>query len=211
MKRWFSRAMWKRSGSAVWRLVLFAVALLYAVTLTGCAAEGTTRILSYYGCMSGVRPGQRPTRHTGLDFDGAKGDPVIAAADGTVVDVLPESAGTCGNGLIIEHRVDDTPVGWTLYCHMDETNVQRGQKIKRGDVVGKFGATGHSLGVPHLHFGLCPDQPCNRGPATATVDPLPFIVGCFDPARTETYAALEANRAKPRLVLTYPVRCARRK
>jgi len=124
MKRWFSRAMWKRSCSAVWRLVLFAVALLYAVTLTGCAAEGTTRILSYYGCMSGVRPGQRPTRHAGLDFDGAKGDPVIAAADGTVVDVLPESAGTCGNGLIIEHRVDDTPVGWTLYCHMDETNVQ---------------------------------------------------------------------------------------
>ena len=210
MKRWFSRAMWKRSGSAVWRLVLFAVALLYAVTLTGCAAEGTTRILSYYGCMSGVRPGLRPTRHTGVDFDGAKGDPVIAAADGTVVDVLPESAWPCGNGLINEHRVDETPLGWTLYCHMDETNVQRGQKIKRGDVVGKLGATGQSLGVPHLHFGLCPDQPC-RGPATATVDPLPFIVGCFDPAKTETYAGLEANRAKPRLVLTYPVRCARQK
>ena len=210
MKRWFSRAMWKRSGSAVWRLVLFAVALLYAVTLTGCAAEGTTRILSYYGDMSGVKPGLRPTRHTGVDFDGAKGDPVIAAADGTVVDVLPESARPCGNGLIIEHRVDDTPVGWTIYCHMDETNVQRSQRIKRGDVVGKLGATGQSLGVPHLHFGLCPDQPC-RGFATATVDPLPFIVGCFDPAKTETYAGLEANRAKPRLVLTYPVRCARRK
>ncbi len=201
--------MWRRySDFSGCRLVLFAAALFYAVMLAGCAAEGTTRILSYYGDWTGVRPGQRPTRHTGVDFDGAKGDPVIAAADGTVVNVLPESAWPCGNGLIIEHRVDDTPVGWTLYCHMDETNVQRGQKIKRGDVVGKFGATGHSLGVPHLHFGLCPDQPC-RGPAPATVDPLPFIVGCFDPAKTVAYSALETSSGKPRLVLTYPVRCGR--
>ena len=75
------------------------------------------------------------------------------------------------------------------------------------EVVGKLGATGQSLGVPHLHFGLCPDQPC-RGPATATVDPLPFIVGCFDPAKRVTYSE-QASGGKPRLVLTYPVRCGR--
>ena len=211
MKRWFARAKWRRSGSAGWRRVLFEVVLPYAVALTGCAAEDTTRILSHYGSMAGVTGGTRSARHTGVDFAASKGDAVIAAANGTVVDVLQAaSSGSCGNGLNIGHRVNDTPVGWTLYCHMDETNVQRGQKITRGDIIGKVGTTGSSAGVPHLHFGLCPDQPC-RGPATATVDPLPFIVGCFDPTKAETYAELEANRGKARLVLTYPVLCGRRK
>ncbi len=201
MKRWFSRAMWKRSGSAVCRLVLFAAALFYAVMLAGCAAEGVTRILSYHGDRTGVRPGVRPFPHRGLDFDVSVGDPVIAATDGTVVRVFVD--GSCGNGIVVQHPVDE--ILWsTIYCHLDETNVQGGQKVKRGDVLGKAGATGHSLVVPHLHFGLWQES-------SDVVDPLPFIVGCFDPARTETYAALEANRAKPRLVLTYPVRCARRK
>ena len=199
-KRGFSRALWRRySGFAGWRLVLCAAALFYAVMLAGCAAEGTTRILSYYGDWTGVRGGQRPAPHRGVDFDASKGDPVIAATDGTVVRVLAD--GNCGYGVVVHHTVD----GRTRYCHMDETNVRPDQKVKRGDVLGKVGTTGSSAGVPHLHFELWQRQPSG---GYSEVDPLPFIVGCFDPAKTVAYSALEASGEKPRLVLTYPVRCA---
>jgi len=92
------------SDSSGCRLVLFAAALFYAVMLAGCAAEGTTRILSYYGDWTGVRPGQRPFPHRGLDFDASVGDPVIAATDGTVVRVFVN--GSCGNGIVVQHPVD---------------------------------------------------------------------------------------------------------
>ena len=65
-----------------WRLVLVAAALFNTVALAGCAAEGTTRILSYYGDWRGVRGGNRPAPHQGVDFDAALGDPVIAAQTG---------------------------------------------------------------------------------------------------------------------------------
>jgi murein DD-endopeptidase MepM/ murein hydrolase activator NlpD len=191
----------ERGDSRGWRLVLLAAALFDAVMLAGCATEGTTRILSYYGDWTGVKPGQRPAPHRGVDFDASKGDPVIAATDGTVVRVFAD--GLCGNGIVVQHLVGGT-IWRTAYCHLDETDVQPGQQVKRGDVLGKVGTTGHSLGVPHLHFGLL--QP--GGESFATIDPLPFIVGCFDPAKSVTYSTLEASSAKPRPVLTYPVWCA---
>jgi len=40
------------------------------------------------------------------------------------------------------------------------------------------------------------------------INPLPFIVGCFNPAKTIAYSTLEVSSERPRLVLTYPVRCA---
>ena len=175
-------------------LVLFAVALLYAVMLAGCAAEGTTRILSYYGDWTGVLGCCRPAPHGGIDVDAAKGDPVIAAADGVVTGFIE------GNGCaILGHRMGDTFSWWTLYCHMDEIDVKPGQEVKRGEVLGKAGTTGMARGVPHVHFELRQGQPGRR------VDPLPFIVGCFDPVKT--YSA--PDEGNPRLVLTYPVRCAR--
>ena len=201
----------ERGDSRGWRLVLLAAALFDAVMLAGCATEGTTRILSYYGDWTGVKPGQRPAPHRGVDFDASKGDPVIAATDGTVVRVFAD--GLCGNGIVAQHLVGET-IWRTIYCHLDETNVQPGQQVKRGDVLGKAGTTGNSLGVPHLHFGLKPggesfDTIDPRPFYEDTIDPLPFIVGCFDPAKTVAYSTLEASSAKPRLVLTYPVPCGR--
>jgi len=184
------------------RLVLLAAALLCALMIAGCAAEGIPRILSYYGDWTGVMPGRRPAPHRGLDFDASRGDPVIAAIDGTVVRVFAD--GLCGNGIVVQHTDDESLPTSTLYCHMDETNIQQGQKVKRGDVLGKVGTTGRSLGVPHLHFGLLSRRP---GGGFDTVDPLPFIVGCFDPVKTVAYWA--PGQGNPRLVLTYPVRCAR--
>jgi murein DD-endopeptidase MepM/ murein hydrolase activator NlpD len=187
------------SGTSGWRLVLFAAALFYAVMLAGCSPEGTTRILSYHGDSTGVRGRQRSAPHRGVDFGASKGDPVIAAPDGTVVRVFVD--GLCGNGIEMRHTGDET----LLYCHMDETSVRRGQEVKRGDVIGKVGTTGASAGVPHLHFELWQRRP---GGYFDVIDPLPFIVGCFDTAKRVTYSE-QASGGKPRLVLTYPVRCGR--
>ena len=189
-----------RRDSRGWRLVLVAAALFDTVALAGCAAEGTTRILSYYGDWKGAGGGIRPVPHQGVDFDAFLGDPVVAAADGTVVRVFAD--GRCGNGIVVQHLVDEA--AWrTRHCHLDGTNVQQGQKVKRGDVLGKVGTTGNSARVPHLHFELWQGRP--SGESFERINPLPFIVGCFDPAKT--YSTLDVSSENPRLVLTYPVRC----
>src|SRR5262245_39046073 len=72
----------RKSRIKLFRNPLTALALLYAVVLLGCAPEGTTRILSYHGLQAG---GRSSPRHPGVDFDALVGDPVIAAADGVVV------------------------------------------------------------------------------------------------------------------------------
>src|SRR5499427_7706711 len=138
----------RKSRIKLFRNFLTALALLYAVVLLGCAPEGTTRILSYHGLEYGFRSSGR---HPGVDFDALVGDPVIAAADGVVVQAGFEWG--CGNGVSIEHRAREAPLGWTLYCHFTEINVREGQTVKRGDVLGTAGTSGQTGGVPHVHFG----------------------------------------------------------
>ncbi len=198
----------RKSWIKLFRNPLTALALLYAVVLLGCAPEGTTKIMSYHGFVAGIGAsgGQQ---HPGVDFAVLTGDPVIAAADGVVV-----QAGFgwgCGNGVSIEHRAQEAPLGWTLYCHFTEINVREGQTVKRGDVLGTAGTTGNTGGIPHVHFGLCPKKPCpTYGGFEDNVNPLAFIVGCFNPARPLGYPAFETSDGRSRIVLTYPVRCTGR-
>jgi len=197
MKHGFSRALWSFDSRFV---VRFAVALLYVVALAGC----DPRILSYYGDWTGVRGGTRPAPHEGVDFAASMGDPVIAATDGRVVRVFAD--GSCGNGIVVQHPVDEA--AWrTRYCHLNGTSVQQGQRVTRGDVLGTVGTTGNSMGVPHLHFELWQRHP--RDESFGRINPLPFIVGCFDHAKTTAYSTLQVSSERPRPVLTYPVRCTR--
>jgi murein DD-endopeptidase MepM/ murein hydrolase activator NlpD len=197
----------RKSRIKLFRNPLTALALLYAVVLLGCAPEGTTKILSNHGFPTGG--GQSSVRHPGVDFAALVGDPVIAAADGVVVQAGFEWG--CGNGVSIEHRAQEALLGWTLYCHFTEINVREGQTVKRGDVLGTAGTSGQTGGVPHVHFGLCPNKPCPwYGGFADNVDPLAFIVGCFNPARPLGYSAFETSEGGSRLVLTYPVRCTGR-
>jgi len=194
-----------RGPGKLLRNPLRALLLLYAVVLLGCAPEGTARITSYHGLPVGDG-GRSSVRHPGVDFAALVGDPVIAAADGVVVQAGFEWG--CGNGVSIEHRAQEAPLGWTLYCHFTEINVREGQTVKRGDVLGTAGTSGQTGGVPHVHFGLCPNKPCPwYGGFADNVDPLAFIVGCFNPARPLGYSAFETSEGGSRLVLTYPVRC----
>ncbi|GIO40070.1 hypothetical protein J41TS12_49310 [Paenibacillus antibioticophila] len=85
------------------------------------------------------------TSHNGIDIGGPSGDPVYAAAHGTVTDTGYSSAR--GNYITVSH-----PSGVkTNYMHLKEISVSKGDAVKQGDTIGLLGSTGRSTG-PHLHF-----------------------------------------------------------
>jgi murein DD-endopeptidase MepM/ murein hydrolase activator NlpD len=85
--------------------------------------------------------------HGGLDIDGERGQIVIAAATGTVT----EAGWKGGYGQMVE--IDHGNGLATRYGHLSRVDVQAGQPIARGDLIGLVGSTGRSTG-PHLHFEL---------------------------------------------------------
>lgn len=86
--------------------------------------------------------------HAGQDYAVSMGTPIRAAADGTVVSVLPSSSsGGYGNYTCISHGSGLA----TCYAHQSQFLVSVGQRVVRGQVIGLVGSTGFSTG-PHLHF-----------------------------------------------------------
>ncbi|MGO9701661.1 MAG: peptidoglycan DD-metalloendopeptidase family protein [Xanthobacteraceae bacterium] len=86
-----------------------------------------------------------PAMHTGLDFRGEVGDPIRATAAGTVT-----AAGwTGGYGKMVE--IDHGNGLATRYGHLSQIDVNVGDKIRIGQVVGRLGSTGRSTG-PHVHY-----------------------------------------------------------
>ena len=83
--------------------------------------------------------------HTGLDFRGDIGEPIHATAAGTVT----IAGWTGGYGKMVE--IDHGNGLATRFGHLSEIDVNVGEKIRIGEVVGKLGSTGRSTG-PHLHY-----------------------------------------------------------
>jgi len=86
-----------------------------------------------------------PAMHTGLDFRAEIGDPARATAAGTVT----IAGWNAGYGKMVE--VDHGNGLATRYAHLSAIDVQVGDKISIGQVVGRVGTTGRSTG-PHLHY-----------------------------------------------------------
>ncbi len=84
-------------------------------------------------------------RHTGTDIGAAYGAAIVAANAGTVT--LAGWNSGYGNCVIIDHGGGRA----TLYGHMSSYSVTTGQRVQRGQQIGKVGSTGNSTG-PHLHF-----------------------------------------------------------
>ena len=84
--------------------------------------------------------------HTGMDFTAPTGTDIYSTGDGVVV-LVKKSRRGYGNHVVIDHGFGYS----TRYAHMVKFNVRKGQKIKRGDVIGYVGNTGLSKG-PHLHY-----------------------------------------------------------
>ena len=88
--------------------------------------------------------------HQGLDIKTRAGVPVIAAADGTVVQV--GKSGFLGNTIEILHEISEYK---TLYAHLQgyAEGLKVNQKVVRGQLIGYVGNTGRSTGA-HLHYGV---------------------------------------------------------
>ena len=85
--------------------------------------------------------------HAGIDIAGARGTNVVAPADGRVEFV--GTKGPLGHSLMIDHGFGIR----THYGHNDAVLVQRGEVVRRGQVVARLGNTGRSTG-PHLHYSV---------------------------------------------------------
>ena len=123
------------------------------------AGEDNTAIKSFWGA---ARDGGK-RKHEGVDIFAARGTELIAATDGVIF--RTGNYGLGGKQVWLR----DGLFGHSLYyAHLDSILVNRGQSVKRGDVVGLVGNTGNARTTPpHLHFGI-------YGSGGA-VDPYPFI------------------------------------
>jgi murein DD-endopeptidase MepM/ murein hydrolase activator NlpD len=112
-------------------------------------------VSSGYGLRTDPFTGAASSVHEGIDISTSRGEPVLATADGTVV--VSGWAGEFGRAIEIVHN--DRYV--TLYGHLQETLVDEGQVVRRGDRVGLVGSTGRST-APHLHYEVRVDgRPMN--------------------------------------------------
>ena len=90
--------------------------------------------------------------HTGMDFSAEQGTEIYATGEGKVLEVEKSNRGY-GNHVIIDHGYGYQ----TLYAHMSEFNVRKGESVKRGQVIGFIGSTGTSV-APHLHYEVIKDR-----------------------------------------------------
>lgn len=103
------------------------------------------RIASYYGYRTD--PFYKIKKfHEGLDFSAPVGTEIYSSGDG-VVTRIERLRGGYGNYVVIDHGFSYE----TLYAHLSKFEVKRGQKVKRGQVIGYVGNTGKST-APHLHY-----------------------------------------------------------
>jgi hypothetical protein len=99
--------------------------------------------------------------HGGIDIANSIGTPILAAADGVVIDVGP----TAGYGAWVKLRHADGTV--TLYGHVNSWLVNVGERVMAGDQIATIGNRGNSTG-PHLHFEVLVN-------GTNRVDPVPWM------------------------------------
>ncbi|CAM5204343.1 peptidoglycan DD-metalloendopeptidase family protein [Oligella ureolytica] len=121
-----------------------------------------------YSAAFGVRRffnGEERNSHSGLDIAVPQGTPVKASANGVVTIVGDYFFN--GKTVFVDHGQGLI----SMYCHLSEIDVVKGQTVSRGEVVGKVGSTGRSTG-PHLHWTVSLNN--------QRVDPAIFI-GTFAP------------------------------
>ena len=141
---------------------------------SSCLPPMTNPISGFSYARTGASVGERinpfykvKAFHGGLDLISQQGETVRAAADGVVKEVVHSSKGL-GNVVSIEHAEGYL----TRYAHLENTRVTKGQKVKRGQVIGQVGMSGNSF-APHLHYEVLKD--------TLRMDPLNYLFASVTP------------------------------
>ena len=111
-----------------------------------------------------------PMAHNGIDLIASTGEPVHAAADGIVREVVRSRKGL-GNVVTIEH--DGGYI--TRYAHLADVEVYRGRTVRMGSRLGYVGVSGNSF-APHLHYEVHKD--------TVVLDPVNYF---FASLRADEY------------------------
>lgn len=107
--------------------------------------------------------------HRGVDYAGAHGSPVVAAAAGRValVGTVAQGFQLHGNTVGLDHGQGVT----SIYLHLSRITVKEGEVVRAGQVIGAVGATGGVTG-PHLHWGLYVNG--------LSIDPVPWRTKGFE-------------------------------
>ena len=119
--------------------------------------------------------------HTGIDLTAPTGTKIYATGDGKVVKA-GLSKGGYGQRVIINHDYGYK----TVYAHLKQVFVSEGQKLKRGEVLGSLGNTGHSTGA-HLHYEV--------RKSNIPINPINFY---FNDINAEEYELMVAACSKRR-------------
>lgn len=120
----------------------------------------TAEFTSGYGIRSDPFRGSA-TKHAGIDLAAPIGTPIYATADGVVSDAGYNSGGY-GNLIKLDHGKGIE----TRYGHLSAILVATGQRVARGQMIGRMGSTGRSTGS-HLHYEVRIDS--------RAVNPIPFM------------------------------------
>ena len=124
------------------------------------------RISSHYGHRTD--PFYKVTKfHGGIDFSGPVGLGIYATGDGVVSRVESNKSGY-GNNIVVDHGYGYK----TRYAHLHSFSVKKGDKVKRGQEIGKMGNTGKST-APHLHYEVIKNN--------KTVNPINFFYNDITP------------------------------
>lgn len=160
-----------RSLDEIERLAANKAALIEAIpTIQPVKNKDLTRIASFFGYRNDPFTKTRKM-HFGMDFTAKRGTPVYATGNGVVKRADSRSSGF-GKHIRIDHGFGYI----SLYAHLSKYNVRRGQKVKRGDIIGYVGNTGRSAG-PHLHYEIIKDN--------KKINPLNFYYGNLSPEEFE--------------------------
>lgn len=111
--------------------------------------------------------------HKGMDFTAPVGTPIYASGNGTII--RSERSATFGNVVYIDHGYGYK----TIYAHMSKIKGKRGQKVKRGDLIGYVGNTGRSVSA-HLHYEVHKND--------RALNPINFYYGDLTP---EEFVAMQ--------------------
>ena len=143
--------------------------------------------------------------HGAIDYGVPVGTPILAPEDGVVghadwawnlpggpadwaardYQIKPAPGDTRTGGGIMVSITNSAGSRWWL-CHLSKTDLNRGDRVRRGQIIGYSGNTGSSTG-PHLHVSLLPAAPNWGNGFFGAIDPAPYITAAYSPLTYTTW------------------------